>query len=366
MQAKVGSGPRREIELDFLRGIAILAVLDFHAQYPIFSYPLTRLGFTPLGWMGVDVFFVLSGFLVGGLLVKEWKVRGRVDSRRFLIRRGFKIWPQYYLFILLVVATGHRSMRVMWPSFLNIQNYYEGVPHLWSLAVEEHAYLLLVLLLAIAWRVRMRMRTMFILLGALCLAIVAVRGVMLATAKPYFTETHTRVEAILYGVMIAIVYHCRPETFRRIQGWRWMWTGLLALAIGFFHLQLHQVWSLSVAIDAANLIGVCLLLLIYRHREGTARSWPYRVVAWIGLYSYGIYLWHLAPSSLVFRIASRLPERTGVIWVAVAQPLLGIALGVLVTKLVEFPMLRLRDLWFPRTVQSAVEDTPVEAAALAH
>ncbi|WP_161571060.1 acyltransferase family protein [Granulicella sibirica] len=359
------SGPRREIELDFLRGIAILAVLDFHSQYPILSYPFTKLGFTPLGWVGVDVFFVLSGFLVGGLLVKELKVRGRVDSRRFLIRRGFKIWPQYYLFLSLVVLTGHRSMSVMWPSFLNIQNYYEGVPHLWSLAIEEHAYLLLVLLLAIAWRVKMRMRSMFVSLGLMCFAIVVIRCLMLATARPFFTQTHTRVEGILYGVMIAIVYHWRPKTFERIQEWRAIWIGMLVLAIGFFRLQLHQVWSLSVAIDVANLIGVCLLMLIYRHREGVARSLPYRLVAWIGLYSYGIYLWHVAPSSLVIRIASGLPERAGTIFIAMAQPLLGIALGVLMTKLVEFPMLRLRDRWFPRRVESAVEDTPVEAAALA-
>ena len=94
---------KREIELDFVRGVAILMVIDFHSPMGILFYPFRLMGFKHFGWAGVDVFFVLSGFLVGGLLVKEWKVRGRIDSKRFLIRRGFKIWPQYYFFILLML-----------------------------------------------------------------------------------------------------------------------------------------------------------------------------------------------------------------------------------------------------------------------
>jgi len=108
---------------------------------------------------------VLSGFLVGGLLVKEWKVKGNIDSKSFLIRRCFKIWPQYYFFLLLLIATRHRSIHQLWGNLLNIQNYVGGVAHTWSLAVGEHAYLLIVLVLAVAARRRTRMRTLFFLCG---------------------------------------------------------------------------------------------------------------------------------------------------------------------------------------------------------
>src|ERR1700722_13574336 len=117
---------RREMELDFLRGIAILMVMDFHAPISILLAPFRWLGFRNFGWAGVDVFFVLSGFLVGGLLIKEWKQSSRIDSRRFLIRRGFKIWPQYYVFLLAMLLTGHRGLRDLWGNLLNIQNYVGG------------------------------------------------------------------------------------------------------------------------------------------------------------------------------------------------------------------------------------------------
>jgi len=78
--ATAGRPSRREIELDFIRGIAILLVIDFHAHYGIVNSIVRPFGVQPLGWMGVDIFFVLSGFLVGGLLIKEWKVRGRINS----------------------------------------------------------------------------------------------------------------------------------------------------------------------------------------------------------------------------------------------------------------------------------------------
>src|ERR1700754_2595070 len=76
-------------ELDFLRGIAIILVLMRHI--PLSSYT------TNLGWIGVDLFFVLSGFLVSGLLFKEYMRYGKINPGRFLIQRGFKIYPIYFL-----------------------------------------------------------------------------------------------------------------------------------------------------------------------------------------------------------------------------------------------------------------------------
>jgi peptidoglycan/LPS O-acetylase OafA/YrhL len=303
---------------------------------------------------------------VGGLLVKEWRVRNRVNGRRFLIRRGFKIWPQYYVFLFLAILFGDRSIRTMWPNLLNVQNYFyaQSVAHTWSLAVEEHAYLLIVLCLALAFRWKLRMRSVFFFFAGLAACVVLLRLGLTLKGVDTFPLTHTRVEGILYGVLLAILYHYRPESFRRLQGWRWLWLGILALALAFFRYLPHRWWAASVGIDAANFSGIALLMLLYRHWEGKKHSWLYRVVAWIGLYSYGIYLWHIAAGGAAVRVLERHVQHSRLmsLWLGLAPVLAGVVVGVVTTKLVELPMLKLRDRWFPRPVDSAV-GTPAELEA---
>ena len=110
-------------------------------------------------------------------------------------------------------------------------------------------------------------------------------------------------------------------------------------------------------------MGVALLMLLYRHREGGRRRSPvYRLVAWLGLYSYGIYLWHVSVIEPLTRVAPHLPHWLGLVWLAIAPTLLGALLGIVFTKLVEFPALKLRDRLFPRRVDSAV-GIPAEVEA---
>ena len=100
--------------------------------------------------------------------------------------------------------------------------------------------------------------------------------------------------------------------------------------------------------------AVAMLMLVYRHREGRGHNWLYRAVAWIGLYSYGIYLWHVSVLAPVRWLAERLPEPAATMWGAIGPFALGIAVGVVMTEAIEFPMLRLRERLFPRRVDSAV------------
>jgi peptidoglycan/LPS O-acetylase OafA/YrhL len=351
---------KREIELDFIRGVAILMVLDFHSPHAVLFYPLVRMGFPHFGWTGVDLFFVLSGFLVGGLLIKEWKERGRIDSKQFLIRRGFKIWPQYYVFLLLMLVTGHRTLRELWGNLLNIQNYVGGVAHTWSLGVEEHAYLLLVLCLVVAARRRTQMRNLFFFLAGVVVFVAILRLVLEIEGFDIFSATHTRIDGILDGVMLAILYHYKPETFRRMQSWRWLWIALIVIALAFLRWQNpSKVWTTSLSYNFADAMGVSLLMLLYRHREGSRRPAIYRFIAWIGLYSYGIYLWHVSVVSPIMTASQRMPHWAAVVWVSLAPAVLGILIGVVFTKLVEFPALKLRERLFPRRVDSAV-GTPAD------
>ncbi|ONM65382.1 hypothetical protein B0B24_30975, partial [Pseudomonas aeruginosa] len=123
--------------MDSLRGVAIGAVLLFHfgeqtgADIPWLSPVFTA------GWAGVDLFFVLSGFLVGRLILIELADTGGFDRTRFLVRRCFRLWPVLYLYLLALGLSGYGWSRLM-PAALHLQNYVDDGPwHLWSLAVEE-------------------------------------------------------------------------------------------------------------------------------------------------------------------------------------------------------------------------------------
>ena len=129
----------RNASLDVLRGLAIVLVLGVHYKH-VYNV------WTKLGGVGVDLFFVLSGFLISGLLFAEFKKTGSIDFKRFFIRRGFKIYPAYYAVILFYAPFAFH--RLGWSDFLFLQSYRAGIlGQAWSLSVEEHFYILLPFLL---------------------------------------------------------------------------------------------------------------------------------------------------------------------------------------------------------------------------
>src|SRR5579872_3973764 len=135
-----GSSPRLR-NLDVLRGAAVVLVLGRHMGV----VPLDAPGWIQdimdvwvrAGWAGVDLFFVLSGFLVSGLLFREFQHTGRVDVPRFLVRRGFRIYPAFYAFLIATsLASGTIATRRFAAEALFVQNYVSGLwDHTWSLAV---------------------------------------------------------------------------------------------------------------------------------------------------------------------------------------------------------------------------------------
>ncbi len=113
----------RNPQLDLLRGIAVLLVIAHHYPY----YDLLH----QIGWAGVDLFFVLSGFLISGLLFSDWKRYGRLSIGRFFVRRGLKIYPGFYVFLLITALPLIRMQgtRPFWNELLFLQDY---LPHFWS------------------------------------------------------------------------------------------------------------------------------------------------------------------------------------------------------------------------------------------
>jgi len=347
----------RVVQLDWVRGLAILLVIDCHAIRFDSNNPLARadafIGHR-IGWMGVDLFFVLSGFLVGGLLIQEITRTGEIQTGRFLLRRMLKIWPPYYFYILFqIILQRHSLQSFVWQNVLNIQNYAgTSLSHTWSLAVEEHFYLLLPFFLIGVYRSEFLRKHLESCLIAICAVVLFIRTVTFPTAGPERLqwETHARLDSLLFGVLLSHILYVSRERFHLLLQKTKV---LTLLSISVFAIALFAPLAGSAYLATfgytVNYLGFgALMLLIYGYRGSLLNTRFYRVVAWIGRYSYGIYLWHLSVREPLAHLAGRLPASIAWFVLLAAEYSAAIVLGVLLTKLVEFPALRLRDRLFPR------------------
>ena len=264
--------------------------------------------------------------------------------------------------------TGHRTWHQLWGNFLNIQNYVGGIAHTWTLALEEHAYLLLLFLIAFFASRRARVRIVFLTVASLAALSVTWSFVLASHLVGVQERTDTRVGGILYGLLLAMLYHYAPQSFRRLQMLWPLWLSILIGSLLYLRFQVAAWWDPPLQFLLMDLCGVSLLLLLYRHNEAQPRShhWLYRAVAWIGLYSYGIYLWHVALVAPIEAFSHHLTPRMGAAALNVLPIFAAVVLGFLATKLIEFPTLALRDRYFPRRVDSAVGEPAVLEARSVH
>lgn len=312
------------------------------------------------GWTGVDLFFVLSGFLVSGLLFKEYIKHGRISGIRFLIRRGLKIYPAYYVFIALLCVERlihhHFSPRELVYQLLFIQNYtIAWMPHTWSLAVEEHFYILLLvfLLIVVKFRTANPFRAVpvaFVVLGLGCLAMRI--AVVLVPFKFSFFPTHLRIDSLFAGVLLSYFFHFHHGQFRAVVA-RWK---LLLVAAGCF----LYVPAFVLTIENSPFLftfGLSLLYIASALILSVAVVLPeplgkgFSALAYIGSHSYSIYLWHWPVKEwLVPLCKAALPDWWS--WpVYFGLYFFGsLLVGIAMSLLVEFPVLKLRDRLFPSRV----------------
>lgn len=396
------AGPRRVLQLDILRGLAVLLVLFRHpaigAQHAR-SRTCERIATAlyTFGWTGVDLFFVLSGFLIGGLLFREIRLHGRLDVRRFLVRRGFKIWPSYFLLIAVAMAADayhagwHHAWIVAWPNWVHLQNYvFPPSPNpmlrgqTWSLAVEEHFYLVLPIILLLAPLRRRDGKVQAIpLIPWLALAVsILCLGLRLHNWGRTYHDwtntfpTHLRMDGLLFGVLLAYVFNFYPATLARIGTYRktLMLVGLaLVLPMMKLDLNLHPFVS-TIGFTMLYLGYGCILVAVTYTRPGDGwLGWliatrAARALAFMGVFSYAIYLWRYdlaqAPFTYVFeRVLPYVRWMPGPIYYGLFTLIYLVwctAAGVLVTKLIEGPGLRLRDWLFPARARAFGTQAPAE------
>jgi peptidoglycan/LPS O-acetylase OafA/YrhL len=336
-----------------------------------------------VGWMGVDLFFVLSGFLVSGLLFREFQQHGRVRIGRFLVRRGFKIYPGYYALLLVGIALRSsqlsQSKAALICDGLFLQNYLYYPPgtlwaHCWSLAVEEHFYIGLALVVFLLVRCRRKdpfvlLVPLFVLMALTCLALrvqIAARSYFARPPILYFPyTTHLRIDGLLFGSFLSYLYHFRPGTLVPVfQHRRWVLVLSMALLAPAYFLTAHSFFIVTLGLTMIYLgFGGLLLYCLGEAQASAWGEWLYRPLRGIGRYSYSIYLWHLLfvlyPQS--FRWARCLggPAMEVVCYFSNSF-LVGIVLG----RLIELPFLRLRDRLLPSLGDPPPMKGPAPAAAI--
>lgn len=353
----------RNQPLDILRGIAVLLVLGYHYKYVAV--------WSKIGWMGVDLFFVLSGFLISGLLFNEYKRFGNIRMGRFLIRRGFKIYPAFYVLVIFTgvdcLMTQGRIPKAILGEVFFLQNYWMHMwPHTWSLAVEEHFYWMLPVLLIVMTKKSKNKENpfggipwVFVGLAITCLALRVLENSWGVQAAALKYQTHLRIDSLFAGVALGYYRHFRPELFARAAQ-KPLWVPGLLLLVPAFIFNLGTPVMDTIGFSSLYAGFSCLVVWAVEQRASRART--ARSLAWTGRYSYSIYLWHFPIGFLVFNGSPSLP--LFLLYLATA-----VGFGAGMSELIEVPHLKLRDRWFPSrssakvSVRAAKQPVPVQELA---
>lgn len=298
--------------LDGLRGFAILAVIAFHAGVP----------FLQGGFVGVDVFFVLSGFLITCLLVQEWDRNGAISLKNFYRRRALRLLPALALLIctyllvsclLLPASTAAengidalialfyssnwaRAFEVMRPD-----GFYRPdlLGHTWSLSIEEQYYLLWpLLLLAMLRTLRSRRTILWLILGGVLLSWLA-RALMCAEGVPFerlYNGLDTRADALLMGSLLGVAWSSGliSETgFSAAARKATSAVSILGLVVLCMAARWDRPWMYYLSFFLIALFAGAITLDLLSRREGVLnRIMEWRPLVWVGRISYGLYLWH--------------------------------------------------------------------------
>jgi peptidoglycan/LPS O-acetylase OafA/YrhL len=349
-------GSARRLDLDVVRGVAILLAVGSHFnKHPSGNAVLDALQWPgrTFGWAGVDLFFVLSGFLVGQLVLREQQRMGGFDGWRFSVRRALKLWPVLFVFLAVQAMFDDRPLGShLWLTVLHVQNYAgTQIPHLWSLAVEEHFYAALAVLFPLAARRRISPRVLMGVLGGVLVAAPALRFAGEAAGVSDVRlqwRAHFRADSLAAGVLLAAVSVHRPQLFARLLRVRWLWVAATTLGVVWLtHVGKNEPLGVTLGFTVAYLTAAAFLLSLYGARWVPRARLLTAPMAALGRYSYGVYIWHIAAAEFVLGLLPGDAYHHGTPIVQMLKYGSAIAVGVVATRLVEKPVLRLRDRMLP-------------------
>ncbi len=292
-------------DIEGLRAIAIGAVLLFHAGVPGAGG----------GFIGVDVFFVISGFLITGLLVREWNTHGRIDLVVFYARRFRRLLPAALLTIVVTVAASYLVLsELRFPgvavdgaaSALYVSNIHfassaidylgaETAPspllHFWSLGVEEQFYLFWPLIIFLSLRL-LKLPHLWLVVSVMVVASFVLALVWTDVAAPWaFFSLPTRAWQLGVGALMAIGVLRLPQRTPTQLAVSATWLGLAVILFGVVRIGADTPYPGTAAL--IPVVGTALMISGMSHTPGLpARLLSTRFPRWVGRISYSLYLWH--------------------------------------------------------------------------
>lgn len=314
--------------LDGLRAIAILGVFVHHIQHLIYKGgPIFGWLFLPFGSLGVDIFFVLSGFLITSLLLEEYQSSETINLKHFYIRRALRLLPALLIllaFTILFAILVLPKEEARWTMDLSVIALFYGtnwvfamggpgsdwLGHLWSLAVEEQFYLVWPVALLILLRLRIAKQSIalltLILVGGICVYRVCMVSPMVAPTRIY-AGTDTRADSILIGCLVAMAvsWHMLRLTAFTISVVKI--AGLLsAIAAIAFLLDIWGIARNTLYETGFTFFAVAVGVFIFRvmviSAERYVRFLESRYLVWIGKLSYSLYLWHFFAINITLKL----------------------------------------------------------------
>ena len=304
--------------LDHLRALAIVLVFFFHYYIISGGRPEWLPAVASFGWVGVDLFFVLSGFLISSQLFQQINSTDNISLSVFFLKRLFRIVPAFLFTVGLYFAfpafREKEALPPLWKFLSFTQNFglnlkdYGTFSHAWSLCVEEHFYLLLPLILYFLLRFK-RFSHSYWLLLLFFVAGFAVRQFSfdqlylphaeddnnwLYWYKFIYYPTYNRLDGLLAGVAIAAMREFRPRLWDKIAAWgNWhIVVGLLILTAAYFLFQDPQSFPASVFGYPVIAIGFAFVTMGAISPGCFLYRWHSRATAWIATLSYALYLTH--------------------------------------------------------------------------
>jgi peptidoglycan/LPS O-acetylase OafA/YrhL len=353
----------RVFGLDVMRATAIMLVLLSHAGIWFADNRLIFCIGCVGGYLGVELFFVLSGFLIGTILFR-WLANPNSNGTllSFWQRRWLRTLPNYFLFLTInsfvTVLFYHRRPPV-WQYVFFLQNFTSPPGRFfgesWSLAIEEWFYLLIPLLFVIAARLSLksfRLSSLSISCAVILLVTVARGTYGIATNPMWMTGVREiviyRLDACMFGVIAAWAKHFYPQGWRRRSPVHFLGGMVLlcTIAVMPFVLTRDSVFMQTAGFPLTSLAAALLLPALDGWTISTCGRVA-RVVVNVSLWSYSLYLIHL----LVFAFLSQWSSTVGPAWCAVALVFLSVLLAAMVYRFYERPIMNLRD-HITRTVRN--------------
>lgn len=342
---------KRIPNLDLIRAAAIVMVLFYHTVQWLPAKPQVISFLSQPGQYGVELFFALSGFLVGGLYFNEFLARSSVDTGRFILRRVTRTIPPYLLALAPSFLGSYlfENEYFRWEYLLFLQNYLERMPYFlvsWSLCVEEHFYILLPFVLSLLLLAgRSSKRAIFILVPIIMLLPLFLRVVSYRDGAPfgfYQTASHFHLDALSLGVLMAWFSAYGSEKLTRLHNYRYI---IIPISLGL--LLLTNLLSDKLVFTIGLLmIGIAFALSVLSLSYGKQyKISSCKAITTLASSSYAIYLTHamviqaLSKANSLFKI----PEFP--FWIMMIISCL--IVGYVFHLLFEVPLMRLRNVVIP-------------------